>query len=713
MHPSTPRGSERSRALLVLCIALAALLLVLAGPTLTGDAKAATNLLSENQRTLDADPTGWHPIGVARTWVDSQYVAQGTAALKVGAYATSFNGTRSMSVTTSTGTAGVPVQAGEVYQASFQSRPYEGFTTSVACELTWFRTDGSIAARASAPWVKQSPNAWKRFSCEGTAPSDAAYAAVRANFRSVHHRDLHWLDDASLLGSSGDTTTTAPSTTTTAPSTTSTTAATTTTTEVSSGTTVNLLDRHQQDFESQLSGWVTQGNAQIARTTDAGYQSSAALRVTGSTSDPIYTDGSRTVRAGTRPGTDGVPASPGTTYRGTIRVQAPESGSPVRCEIRFYDANGWILETALGAESPVTGSWTMRSCERIAPQGTAFAALRVHVADADYGDSYLFDDAWLVDGSSGGSADGSTATTAPPPTTTTTTGPPSTTTTTAPPPTVPDGTYPARGSVGYRGSLADLRVIDGPEDAPAGSSYSGGTLSVTANDFVLESVYVKGGIDFYGSGTLTVRNSVVEPGYGGWVTIVGRTSGSTMDVRDSTIRWRPGGTPDVGVGAGAIQIQANVRIIAIRNDISGTADGIQAAGDGTRIEQNWIHDLATVGTYPNNTHNDGVQVYDGENMVIANNRIEIGFNGTHQNAALFFQPGGGNSIGVQIVGNYLQGGGFTLRLEGPTVAWVRDNVFGPLEGGAWGDAYAWSPARTDEWTRNVRTDGSVVGDPEG
>lgn len=281
-----------------------------------------------------------------------------------------------------------------------------------------------------------------------------------------------------------------------------------------------------------------------------------------------------------------------------------------------------------------------------------------------------------------------------------------------PPPGIPN-----RGEVGYRGRMEDLRVITGSAGLPDGASWNSSlrAVQVEVDDLVLEGLYVRGGIDFRGRGTLTIRHSVVEGGWGnGSFVVIGRNDGAVLHVEDSTLRWRDGAAPRVGNGAGAIQVLGQVRVIAVRNDISGTADGIQLAADESRVEQNWIHDLARVGEHPDALHNDGVQVFHGTNVLIQRNRIELGFDGVHQNAAVFMQPSAGAVITApQVVGNYLQGGGYVLRLEGPQTrgAIVVDNHFGPLEGGAFGLAYALEGATVERWTGNTRADGTVVEPP--
>ena len=122
-----------------------------------------------------------------------------------------------------------------------------------------------------------------------------------------------------------------------------------------------------------------------------------------------------------------------------------------------------------------------------------------------------------------------------------------------------------------------------------------------------------------------------------------RDGGGSLDVRDSTLRWRPGSSPSAGSGSGVIQITGNHDdVVILRNDISGNPDGIQVAGDNWTIQENWIHDLAMVGTYPDNTHNDGIQIYNGSGHRIVSNRIEIGARSPYSNSPVFLQ---GSSIG--------------------------------------------------------------------
>jgi len=265
------------------------------------------------------------------------------------------------------------------------------------------------------------------------------------------------------------------------------------------------------------------------------------------------------------------------------------------------------------------------------------------------------------------------------------------------------------GGVGFRGAESSLVVIDGPDSAPPGTQWNSqyNYLDVRSPQLTLDGVYVKGGIDFYGAGTLTIRNSIVEGGYGSWMIIMLRAGAGPIDLSDSTLRWRSGSTPAAGSGAGAIQVSGDHNNSSVvRNDISGNPDGIQVAGNGWLIQQNWIHGLAMIGSYPNNTHNDGVQVYSGSGHRIVSNRFETGATAPYSNSPIFLQ---GSGIGaVLIQGNYLDGGGYSLYPQNGTIT-VVDNVFGPNH--LYGPIRVEAGVAVAAWSGNQASDGSVITQP--
>ncbi len=322
---------------------------------------------------------------------------------------------------------------------------------------------------------------------------------------------------------------------------------------------------------------------------------------------------------------------------------------------------------------------------------------------------------WLERGFSDGSGGRLAPDTAGPivPTTEAPPPPPSQAPKPAAPAGVAAGKAPAPGQVGFRGDAGRLKVVDGPGSAPAGTRWEGGVLRIDGGDVTLDGLFVKGGVEYSGRGTLAIRNSVIEGNSNMHSPVIGNSG--HVDVRDSTIRWKAGdGAPGDSWGNGGIH--GDARFTVIRCDISGTPDGIQTGGHDSRFEQNYIHDLAMLGTYPNNTHNDGIQSYGGRNVVILNNRIDLldkqgqAYNG-HQNAALFFMPDGGwPLVDVQIVGNYLVGGGYTLRLGSPTTnAIVTDNKFGPTTGG-WGELLV-EGAQISKWANNTDVNGKQLAKP--
>lgn len=271
---------------------------------------------------------------------------------------------------------------------------------------------------------------------------------------------------------------------------------------------------------------------------------------------------------------------------------------------------------------------------------------------------------------------------------------------------------PQPGTVGYLGSMSSLRVIDSADDIPAGTTWiSGAQLRVDTANLTLDHVYVKGTIDYYGGGTLTIRNSVVEAGRVGTAVVLGRSSSAKLVITDSTLTW-PASVPAPFTGWGNGAVHGDADMTLRRNDISGTPDGVQQSGGDSLFQRNYIHDLRMTGTYPNNTHNDGLQLYGGPNYRVIANYIELnGYDGTHQNAAIFFSDDGASSPSPVVNGNYISGGGFQLRFEGTTSnASVSDNTFGPIAGG-FGHASASGGATIATWERNVDYVGQPVGKP--
>jgi hypothetical protein len=148
------------------------------------------------------------------------------------------------------------------------------------------------------------------------------------------------------------------------------------------------------------------------------------------------------------------------------------------------------------------------------------------------------------------------------------------------------------------------------------------------------------------------------------------SAGGTLLVEDANLRRAD--TTSLGSGAGVIQVSGTTNVTVRRSTLSGNPDGMQCAGS-CLLEDSWIHGLAMVGTYPNNTHNDGIQVFTGT-VTVRNSTISIGARAPYSNAAIFMQ--GDASMRVRVEGSHLDGGAYTLYCENGHVDWVGSTFGG-------------------------------------
>jgi hypothetical protein len=285
-----------------------------------------------------------------------------------------------------------------------------------------------------------------------------------------------------------------------------------------------------------------------------------------------------------------------------------------------------------------------------------------------------------------------------------------------PTPVITPNTIPAPGQVGFRGAESSLMTAS-TTTPPPGLRYNSGSgyfESATNTTRTYDGYKFTRPVNFSSSlpvnagVTVTFKNSIFEvPGnqpYGGF-TYQGGFGTTKIIIQDSTFRASSPLTGLYGNG----QIHTDVATTALRNDISGRSDGVQNGSGSSTYEQNYIHTPGIFGTYPNNTHNDGMQFYSGSNIVIRFNRIDIGWNGIHHNGALFFQ---GSFSGPVIHNNFLSGGGFTLRLEpGVNGAVVTSNVFKlpAINNPPWGPFTHSVGGNTASWSGNTLSpNGTVV-----
>jgi hypothetical protein len=253
---------------------------------------------------------------------------------------------------------------------------------------------------------------------------------------------------------------------------------------------------------------------------------------------------------------------------------------------------------------------------------------------------------------------------------------------------------------------AGAKIVGPPLLAPAPPSSSGGptgpsnraalqatgSLTITTDGAVVENVDVNGEIRV-AAANVTIRNfranNVVHECCGGLVLEDGEIHGEQDPFAD-----------------GVTGSNYTVR----RLDIHNVVDAFKA-GTNTIIENSWIHDLNFVNFGDGSwTHNDGVQIMGGSNIVIRNNVFER----NRGNAAIFIDPDFGVIDDVVVENNILGGGGFTLysvpspkapQFGVPSNVRIRNNVF--IEEHLFDYATA-TPGSGWVWEGNTNTSGQII-----
>ena len=95
----------------------------------------------------------------------------------------------------------------------------------------------------------------------------------------------------------------------------------------------------------------------------------------------------------------------------------------------------------------------------------------------------------------------------------------------------------------------------------------------------------------------------------------------------------------------------------IRADIHGSVDAVKVVGNNVKVQDSWLHDTTYLNTPTGPTHNDGVQVLIGNNIVIQGNRIE-----GNDNSGMQVTQDRGTVTGLTFVNNWADGGGCTVNL---------------------------------------------------
>ena len=95
----------------------------------------------------------------------------------------------------------------------------------------------------------------------------------------------------------------------------------------------------------------------------------------------------------------------------------------------------------------------------------------------------------------------------------------------------------------------------------------------------------------------------------------------------------------------------------IRANIHGSVDAVKIVGNNVKVQNSWLHDTTFVNAPTGPTHNDGVQVLVGSNILIQGNRIE-----RNDNSGMQVTQDRGAVTGLQFLNNWGDGGGCTVNL---------------------------------------------------
>lgn len=248
--------------------------------------------------------------------------------------------------------------------------------------------------------------------------------------------------------------------------------------------------------------------------------------------------------------------------------------------------------------------------------------------------------------------------------------------------------YVLPGEVGFLGDEGSLTVIT--------------DTVITRGPGTYEGVFFDGGLYLPStSGTYTFRNCVIQGKAASWLILAYESQNSTLILEDCTLRWKAGDTLNGG-GQAAVQnlgVAATVQIT--RCDISDKADGLQLAGS-CLVEDTYIHDLVWAGTPPDNTHNDGIQFYDGD-LTVQGCYLDVGAQQPYSNSCLFFQ--GATIDTVLVEDTYLSGGGYSYYAQNGSHT-VRRCTFGPDH--LYGTHIFEGSPTLAEWTDNIDYLGAPV-----
>lgn len=266
-------------------------------------------------------------------------------------------------------------------------------------------------------------------------------------------------------------------------------------------------------------------------------------------------------------------------------------------------------------------------------------------------------------------------------------------------------TYP--GGAIYDGQAYPfIQSVNGPR------TYDG--FYVDGPHLLIEGKRFTGSLDFYTTGRVVIRGSVIRPVEGGYWGVHFR--GQKVWVLYSSIgSSSTAGAPDDPTHQieGAIRGQVAGGVF-YRNFLSMACNMIEIGGSHVQIIENLLDEFV----YYTDAHLDGIQSGGGdEDYQILRNKILL-FDG--QTGAISLFQDWGVSTNFRIDSNYLAGGGYTFyggggNLGQSTYITFTNNIFGRdfwPNSGYWGPVAYWDTgAAGNVWSNNRFADGAVIPEP--
>ena len=245
-------------------------------------------------------------------------------------------------------------------------------------------------------------------------------------------------------------------------------------------------------------------------------------------------------------------------------------------------------------------------------------------------------------------------------------------------------------------------------------------LDCSDANLTLDHVHVEGGIYWRGCGNLQITNSIVDwyPSQT-WHDIQAACTspnpGATVVVKNSTLQSGPatGTAPNqvfqtytsCSTDVGPINTYDGSRSFDVENSVfGGMPQGVYSFGAGSTILNNEIYPALCGTAHVDAIFGNGLAT--PANVTVQGNYVKSPTS-SQATAAIFTQ--GGSQTGWSVVGNYLEGGSYTLYNEAAPSMTVQNNTFGSHVNGY---CQLVNPGSWGTWTGN-KTVGGVTITPSG